>query len=183
MLSRFDDGSCLCRTVWRAAFSRWLRIAAADCARPATAIRSRTWHDSVLETDNRNLTTKSPAGRSWCLVLAASVDIQIMPRARKPTSSTQRISFCVNTNVIVERNNFSFNAAALAPQSPRAIGFCGSAARPEIAALQSIKSSASESIDAGMVRPTALAAVRLMTSSNLVGCWIGRLAGFSPLST
>jgi hypothetical protein len=64
VLSRFDDGSRLCRTVWRAAFSRWLRIAAADCARPATAIRSRTWHDSVLETDNRNLTTKSPAGRS-----------------------------------------------------------------------------------------------------------------------
>jgi hypothetical protein len=47
----------------------------------------------------------------------------------------------------------------------------------------SIKSSASESIDAGIVRPSALAVVRLMTSSNLVGCWTGRLAGFSPLST
>src|SRR5262245_18099416 len=50
-------------------------------------------------------------------------------------------------------------------------------------AAYSVKSSASESIDAGIVRPTALAAVRLMTNSNLVGCWTGRLAGFSPLST
>ena len=50
-------------------------------------------------------------------------------------------------------------------------------------ASYSIKSSASESIDAGIVRPTALAAVRLITNSNLVGCWTGRSAGFSPLST
>jgi hypothetical protein len=28
-----------------------------------------------------------------------------------------------------------------------------------------------------------MAVVRLMTSSNLVGCWTGRLAGLSPLST
>ena len=45
----------------------------------------------------------------------------------------------------------------------------------------SITSSAVASSDEGTVRPSALAALRLITSSNLVGCWIGRLAGFSPL--
>jgi ABC transporter substrate binding protein len=34
----------------------------------------------------------------------------------------------------------------------------------------------------GTVRPSALAVLRLMTSSYLVGAWTGRSAGFSPLS-
>src|SRR6516162_9247020 len=38
----------------------------------------------------------------------------------------------------------------------------------------SIKSSASESIDAGIVSPSAFAVVRLITSSNLVGCCTGK---------
>src|SRR5215471_8798239 len=33
----------------------------------------------------------------------------------------------------------------------------------------------------GMVRPRALAVLRLMTSSTFVACWTGRSAGFSPL--
>ena len=33
----------------------------------------------------------------------------------------------------------------------------------------------------GVVKPSALAVFRLMTSSNVVGCCIGRSAGFSPL--
>jgi hypothetical protein len=33
----------------------------------------------------------------------------------------------------------------------------------------------------GMVRPSALAVLRLMTSSNLAGCSTGRSAGFVPL--
>src|SRR6516162_7766164 len=32
-----------------------------------------------------------------------------------------------------------------------------------------------------MVRPRALAVLRLMTNSIFVGCWTGRSAGFSPL--
>src|SRR6266851_1043582 len=35
--------------------------------------------------------------------------------------------------------------------------------------------------DGGIVRPRALAVLRLMTSSNLVGCSIGRSEGFAPL--
>jgi hypothetical protein len=45
----------------------------------------------------------------------------------------------------------------------------------------SITSSARINIDCGTVRPSALAVFRLITSSNLVGCWTGRSAGFAPL--
>jgi hypothetical protein len=45
----------------------------------------------------------------------------------------------------------------------------------------SITSSARASSEGGMWRPNAFAVLRLITSSNLVGCSIGRSAGFSPL--
>src|SRR5262245_39705930 len=45
----------------------------------------------------------------------------------------------------------------------------------------SITSSARASSDGGTSRPRALAVLRLITSSYLVGAWTGRSAGFSPL--
>jgi hypothetical protein len=45
----------------------------------------------------------------------------------------------------------------------------------------SITSSARASTDAGKSRPSALAVLRLITSSNLVAACTGRSAGFSPL--
>ena len=45
----------------------------------------------------------------------------------------------------------------------------------------SITSSARASTDAGTVRPSALAVLRLMTSSYLVGACTGMSAGLSPL--
>ena len=44
----------------------------------------------------------------------------------------------------------------------------------------SITSSARASSVGGIVNPSALAVLRLMTNSNLVGCWTGRSAGFTP---
>src|SRR5258707_10508701 len=44
----------------------------------------------------------------------------------------------------------------------------------------SITSSARASSDGGTSRPSAFAALRLMTSSNLGGCSTGRLAGDAP---
>src|SRR5262245_14397202 len=44
----------------------------------------------------------------------------------------------------------------------------------------SITSSAWTSTAGGIVSPSALAVVRLTTSSNFVGCWIGRSPGFAP---
>jgi hypothetical protein len=45
----------------------------------------------------------------------------------------------------------------------------------------SITSSARASNVGGTSRPSALAVLRLMASSNLVGCWTGRSAGLAPL--
>src|SRR5216683_3005675 len=42
------------------------------------------------------------------------------------------------------------------------------------AAAYSITSSARASSDCGTVRPSALAVLRLITSSNVVGCWTGK---------
>src|SRR5262249_49925862 len=57
--------------------------------------------------------------------------------------------------------------------------------RDERAALHlrghSITSSAMASTPGGIVRPSAFAVLRLITSSNLVGCTTGRSAGFAPL--
>ncbi len=53
----------------------------------------------------------------------------------------------------------------------------------EILPVHSITSSARGRSDCGTVSPSALAVLRLITSSKLVGRWIGRSAGFSPLRT
>src|SRR6516225_3211274 len=50
----------------------------------------------------------------------------------------------------------------------------------EPASSHSMISSARARIDGGIVSPSALAVFRLMTSSNLVGCWTGRSAGLAP---
>jgi hypothetical protein len=52
--------------------------------------------------------------------------------------------------------------------------------RDELAALHSITSSARPISGSGTAMPSALAVLRLMISSNLVGCWTGMSAGFSP---
>src|SRR5262249_49779082 len=49
------------------------------------------------------------------------------------------------------------------------------------AAAHSITSSAMASSPGGMVRPSALAVLRLITNSNLVDCTTGRSAGLAPL--
>src|SRR5436305_15323545 len=52
---------------------------------------------------------------------------------------------------------------------------------PEADVLHSITSSARARIEGGMVRPSALAVFRLMTSWYLEACSTGRSAGFAPL--
>src|SRR5215472_11134988 len=52
--------------------------------------------------------------------------------------------------------------------------------RDELAPFHSITSSASASSVGGRSSPSALAVLRLITSSNLLDCITGRSAGFSP---
>ena len=53
----------------------------------------------------------------------------------------------------------------------------------EIAPPHSIASSANANSFGGKSRPSVLAVLRLMTSSNFVGCTTGKSAGFAPLRT
>jgi hypothetical protein len=53
--------------------------------------------------------------------------------------------------------------------------------RDELTPLHSITSSAVASSEGGTVRPSAFAVLRLMTSSNLVGCSTGKSPGLAPL--
>ena len=53
--------------------------------------------------------------------------------------------------------------------------------REKRTAFHSITSSARARSVGGTSSPSALAALRLITSSYLVGAWTGRSAGFSPL--
>src|SRR5262249_30795623 len=58
---------------------------------------------------------------------------------------------------------------------------CAAEQRDEAASLHSITSSARASRLSGTVRPSALAVLRLIASSYLVGACTGRSAGLSPL--
>src|SRR5438445_13000241 len=60
------------------------------------------------------------------------------------------------------------------------VGDCSSRPEGAIRLSYSITSSARARIDAGTVRPSASAVLRLTTSSNVVGCWTGRSAGLAP---
>src|SRR5262249_13914342 len=55
--------------------------------------------------------------------------------------------------------------------------------RDELASFHSITASARASSVGGSSRSSAFAVLRLITSSNLVGCTTGRSAGFSPFRT
>src|SRR5262245_4824145 len=52
----------------------------------------------------------------------------------------------------------------------------------ELTPLHSITSSARTIIEGGIVMPSVLAVLRLITSSNLVGCSTGRSAGLAPFA-
>src|SRR5262249_48299600 len=69
----------------------------------------------------------------------------------------------------------------LRPRRKRPRHRCAAEQRDEVAPLHSMTSSARASTLAGISMPSALAVLRLMTSSYLVGACTGRSAGFSPL--
>src|SRR5262249_38855205 len=74
----------------------------------------------------------------------------------------------------------------LRPRRQRTRRSRGADKREERAAVHrwvghSITSSAMARTPGGIVRPSILAVLRLMTNSNLVGCMTGRSAGLAPL--
>src|SRR5262245_25758014 len=80
-----------------------------------------------------------------------------------------------------EHADASHALALLRARRERPYGSRAAEQPDELAALHSITSSASASTASGTLRPSALAVLRLITSSYLVGACTGRSAGFSPL--
>src|SRR5262249_49000554 len=68
----------------------------------------------------------------------------------------------------------------LRARSERPRGRCAAEQRDKRTALHSITSLARSRNDSGIVSPSALAVVRLIIKSNLVGCSIGMSPGFVP---
>src|SRR5262245_47115447 len=81
-----------------------------------------------------------------------------------------------------EHADLSYALALLRARHPRPRGCRAAEQRDELAALHSITSSARSRRDVGISTPIALAVLRLITNSNLVGCSIGRSAGFAPFA-
>src|SRR6516162_7921324 len=79
----------------------------------------------------------------------------------------------------VDRTPIISGGCARTARGPR--GLRAAEQRDELAPLHSITSSASASSLSGTLTPSAFAVLRLMTSSNLVGCSTGMSAGFVPL--
>jgi hypothetical protein len=79
---------------------------------------------------------------------------------------------------------FIFGSKGAIPQGPARPGDRRRRLRPKSTrrAVHSIISSARPSSASGTIRPSALAALRLITSSSLVGNWTGRSAGLAPFS-
>src|ERR1700751_452287 len=69
---------------------------------------------------------------------------------------------------------------AFHPIAPPPRPYCAAEQRDEIAASHPITSSARSKNESGIVRPSALAVVRLVTSSNLDACSTGMSPGFVP---
>src|SRR5262249_16994238 len=74
---------------------------------------------------------------------------------------------CVGGREGAHQHRRQYGESGLAGESPAAHSWMSSSARTRSGS--------------GIVTPSALAVLRLMTSSNLVGCSIGRPAGFAPL--
>src|SRR6516164_8648267 len=115
-------------------------------------------------------------GPAECDVHILPLDVagfgQILTEYRYPLCARHRRTRIEITN---HRHRRLLRARRERPRAHRA-----TEQRDELAADHSITSSARASTVAGMSRPSALAVLRLMTSSYFVGACTGRSAGFSP---
>src|SRR5215813_10569710 len=116
----------------------------------------------------------------------SDIDPHVAPLS--PTQSFQRLHECGDRGGLVcfdcpahEHADVPHAVSFLRARRERPRGYRAAKQRDELATLHSITSSASCWRCKGTSRPSALAVLRLVTSSNLVGCMTGRSAGFSPL--
>src|SRR5262249_34194586 len=103
---------------------------------------------------------------------------QLPQPCREQHSPRAKVS--IGFRLDLENPDPSHPLALLPPRRERPSGRCAAEERDELATFHSITSSVSASTVAGTSRPSALAALRFSTNSNLVGCCTGRSPGFSP---
>jgi hypothetical protein len=109
-------------------------------------------------------------------VLAKDSDAQIEP-FREPTKGKAQVTGqCARLRLLT---HFTLESRHRSPRSRCPLWAISWLMRPA-KSRHSITSSAIASSVGGMVRPSALAVVRLMTRSNLVGCSTGRSPGLAP---
>ena len=144
---------------------------------PFSRISCRAWANAPTPRNNRHVNSMNPRTTNSTPRLPP----RPFPKASRPAVAKAR-----------PKNSWSFPRGTpqavddrMAPKPHRSTelsyaidrgGVYGPCDRPH-----SITSSARSRIDWGMVRPSAFAVLRLITSSNLVGCSTGRSAGFVPL--
>jgi hypothetical protein len=135
-----------------------------------------------------NLSAASPRNST----LSSSVPAPGARRASaRPVSLNLIVGGATATNVAYGSKPEKLHASICFPlftqqrTSPRYFGMSVSCHdethAPQQNLIYSITSSARARSAGGMVSPSALAVLRLITSSNLVGCSTGRSAGFAPL--
>src|SRR5262245_559145 len=107
-----------------------------------------------------------------------SIDVANLLQAR--TKCSDKMGVCLSGSAAdVADGRYGLLGLARSRRCHRHSGAAES--RNEIPPLHSITSSARASSDGGTVSPSALAVLRLIASSCLVGACTGRSAGFSPL--
>ena len=97
-----------------------------------------------------------------------------------PSTSRRRAGCVSMTSNTLSPKDQSNPLPLLRPRRKRPRGYAAEQ-RDDLAPSHSITSSAMASNDAGTVRPSVFAVLRLITSTNLVGSWTGRSAGLAPL--
>src|SRR6516164_4474747 len=106
----------------------------------------------------------------------------MLRRTLRPSTQPSSLSFCLNAVRAHTHEDADVSQPLRLLRVRRAWPHRRAAEqRDELAASHSITSSAMASMPGGIVRPSVLAVLRLMTKSNLVGICTGRSAGLSPL--
>src|SRR5262245_11157153 len=155
----------------------------------------RTWLRKYASRSPKSLRTQAPAHRgNWRLLATPPrspfaapaprrVRVLVALRGRKELRASDQRAFSPSFRSRLFaplRDKVTSSAQPLVPSGQPSVSIL-TEPRDELAPFHSITSSARASSVGGTSRPRALAVVRLIMRSNLVGCRIGRSAGFSPL--
>src|SRR5262249_16782518 len=98
-----------------------------------------------------------------------------------PEGAHTRLHFHICRSIGHQKPDAPDALVLLRPRRERPRGHRAAEQRDELAAFHSITSSASASSFSGTSMPSARAVFRLITNSNLVGCWSGKSLGLTPL--